>query len=159
MNVEVEQFGVELEVFFKLIKKLILFVGYNYVFDVKVICEDGIDVNGNIFFGSNGVNVVYYQFILCFDYCWIDVFFVWGVGIYGELFEWINEGGVIEICCEFYDCFDLGVVLWVLDNVVVRIWVENIIDEKDFSLILEGVVIDIEGKFGCVFWVGVDFFF
>lgn len=157
MNVEVEQSGIELEALSKLTEKFTLSAGYNHVFDVEATREDGTDANGNIFFGSNGVNVAHHQLTLRFDYRWTDTFSVWGAGIHGEPFERVNEDGVTETRREPYQRLDLGAALWVSDNIAARIRAENITDEKDFSSTLEGAPIDTEGKLGRVFWVGVDF--
>lgn len=155
-SMEVDQSGVEIELFSALTKKLSLSAGYTHILDLEATRADGTKVNGNIFWGSQVAPVPVDQLSLRLNHNLNSSWSFWGAGFYNSGFEKTNaDGETIEY--QAYERLDIGTNWRYNDKLMIRARVENISDEKDFGSTKEGEPINDEGKIGRAFWLGIDY--
>ncbi|MFV0278721.1 MAG: TonB-dependent receptor domain-containing protein [Parahaliea sp.] len=155
-SVEVEQSGLELEAFVRLSSRMVVSAGYMHIFDLEATRADGTKSNGNIFWGSNGVNVPTDQFTVRADFMVNETLSLWGAGLYNEGFEQTPATGeTVEL--RAYERIDVGASWQVSNSIGLRFRVENVTNEKDFGQTLEGATVNTTGKLGTVYWAGIDF--
>jgi len=157
-SMEVEQSGVEIEVFSALTEKLSLSAGYMHILDLEATREDGTKVNGNIFWGSQVAPVPENQYSLRLNYNVNNAWSIWSAGFYSSGFDRTNaDGDTTET--RSYERIDVGTNWQFNDHLMLRFRVENITDQKDFGQTLKGSTVNDEDKIGQAFWLGVDYKF
>ena len=157
-SMEVEQSGVEIEVFSALTEKLSLSAGYMHILDLEATREDGSKVNSNIFWGSQVTPVPENQYSLRFNYNLNSAWSFWSAGFYSSGFDRTNAAGD-STESRNYERIDVGTNWQVNDHLMLRFRVENITDQKDFGQTLKGNTVNDKDKIGQAFWLGVDYKF
>ena len=154
-SVEVDQSGLELELFQRLTDDLTTSASYMHIFEVTATRADGSEVNSNIFWSGQTANVPKNQMSVRFDYALSQEIDVWGMAFYSTGYEQVDaDGNVTER--EDYNRFDLGTAWTPVEDWSFRFRAENITDERGFGQAVEGNHVDTDGNLGRVFWLGVD---
>ena len=157
-NVEVDQTGLEVEVFDQITDSVSVSASYMHILEVEATREDGTNANGNVFFGNNGVPVPEHQASLRLDYRATEKWGVWGAAYYTTGFESYNiDGSVTER--SGFTRLDIGTSYAVNDKLTLRARAENLLDERDFGQTIDGQTFDDDAKLGTVVWLGVDYTF
>lgn len=154
-SVEVDQSGLEVEVFANLTEKLMASAGYMRVLDVSATRSDGTEVNHNIFWGTQVASVPENQVSLRLDYGLTDTVNVWGTAFYSTGYTSVDANGATTKR-EDFERFDLGMSWAPADDWVLRARVENVTDERGFGQEVTGSYTDTDGNVGRVFWLGFD---
>lgn len=154
-SVEVDQSGLEVEVFANLTEKLTASAGYMRVLDVSATRSDGTEVNHNIFWGTQVASVPENQISLRLDYGLTDTVNVWGTAFYSTGYTSVDANGATTKR-EDFERFDLGMSWAPADDWVLRARVENVTDERGFGQEVTGSYTDTDGNVGRVFWLGFD---
>jgi outer membrane receptor protein involved in Fe transport len=157
-SMEVDQSGLELEVFSQFTDELALSAGYMRIIELEATRADGSKVNGNIFWGSQTTPVPENQFSLRADYQAAEDIGLWGAAYYTTGYESVDANGATTER-DGFTRLDLGANWWANDKLALRTRVENILDERDFGTTVQGVPINDDGKLGRVLWVGLDYTF
>ncbi|MBU2887442.1 TonB-dependent receptor [Gilvimarinus agarilyticus] len=154
-SMEVDQAGLEAEVFSAITQRLTLSAGYMHLIEVDATRADGTKVNGNIFWDGQVVSVPKNQFNLRANYFLSDHIQLWSANYYSTGYEAVAADGEI-VKNEAFARLDLGVNWQVANNWNLRARAENILDEHNFGSTIEGVPSTDDGKIGRVIWFGVD---
>lgn len=154
-SVEVDQWGLEVEIASRITDRLHASAGYTHIFDVEATRADGTDANGNIFFGGNGVSVPEHQVYTRLDYLVTDDVNLWGAAYYSSGYEAVNFDGSVTERDEFVR-LDLGAGWQATPQWQLRFHVENVTDERDFGRTVAGVPADEGGELGRVYWLGAN---
>lgn len=157
-NVEVDQTGLEVEIYDQLTDSVSVSASYMHILDLTATREDGTNANGNIFFGNNGVPVPEHQASLRLDYRATDKWGIWGAAYYTTGFESFNIDGTVTERSGFTR-LDIGTSYAVTEKLTLRARAENLLDERDFGQTIDGQVFDDDAKLGTVVWLGVDYTF
>ncbi|MEX2628370.1 MAG: TonB-dependent receptor [Tistlia sp.] len=154
-SVEVDQSGLEIELFASLTDDLTVSAGYMRVLDLESTRADGTKVNGNIFWDGQSTSVPENQFSIRLDYQVTDDVSLWGTTFYSTGYEAIDaDDNVVER--DGFTRVDLGASWSPEPDWALRVRVENLLDEKDFGTTVSGSTVNTDGKIGRVFWFGVD---
>ena len=157
-SMEVDQSGLEVELFTEITESLKVSAGYMRILDLQATRADGTKVNGNIFWDGQATSVPENQFSLRLDYRVTDEIGVWGAAYHSTGYEAVDaDGSVTER--DSFTRLDLGVGWKATDQLGFRFRVENLLDERDFGQTAKGVSVNDEGKLGRVFWIGTDYTF
>lgn len=157
-NMEVDQSGLEVEVFARITEDLTVSAGYMRVLELEATRADGTEVNGNIFWDGQATPVPENQFNARIDFQLTDDIGLWGAGYYSTGYESTDaDGSVVER--DDFTRIDFGAGWWVTPNWALRARVENVLNERKFGQPPEGVAFDEEAEIGRVFWLGTDFSF
>jgi outer membrane receptor protein involved in Fe transport len=154
-SVEVDQSGLEVEVFANLTERLTASAGYMRVLDVSATRKDGTEVNHNIFWGTQVAAVPENQVSLRLDYGLTDTVNLWGTAFYSTGYTSVDANGATTKR-EDFERFDLGMSWAPTDDWTLRARVENITDERGFGQEVTGSYTDTDGNVGRVFWLGFD---
>ncbi|MEQ8318898.1 MAG: TonB-dependent receptor [Rhodospirillales bacterium] len=154
-SVEVDQSGLEVEVFANVTEDLTASAGYMRVLDVSATRSDGTEVNHNIFWGTQVASVPENQVSLRLDYTLTNTVNVWGTAFYSTGYKAVDASGATTKRDDF-ERFDLGISWAPREDWVVRARVENITDERGFGQEITGSYTDTDGNLGRVFWLGFD---
>lgn len=155
-SVEVDQSGLEVEVFANLTEDLAASVGYMRVLDVQATRSDGTEVNHNIFWGSQVASIPENQVSLRLDYGLTRDINLWGTAFYSTGYTSVDASGSTTKRDDF-ERFDIGASYAATEKFVVRARVENITDERGFGQEVTGSYTDTDGNLGRVFWLGFDY--
>jgi len=156
-NVTVDQSGIEVDAFWQISERVAAQAGYMHILNLDAK-RNGVDVNANIFWGSQVSPVPENQVTLQLTYQVTEDFSVWGAGLYNAGFVRENRNGVVTQS-RASERIDLGAAWAINDHAALRFRAENITDEKDFGRTLEGAPVDTSGRIGRVFWAGLDYKF
>lgn len=154
-SVEVDQSGLEVELFASLTDDLAVSVGYMRVLELESTRADGTKVNGNIFWDGQSTSVPENQFSIRLDYEVTEQVNVWGTAFYSSGYEAVDADDTITER-DGYTRLDLGASWRPEDDWALRVRVENLLDEKDFGSTVAGTPSNTEGNIGRVFWFGLD---
>ena len=154
-SVEVDQTGLEVELFSNITDKLAVSAGYMRMIDVEATSSDGKKLNHNIFWGTQVASVPENQVSLRTDYTLTDEINLWGTAFYSTGYTAVAADGSTT---EREDLMrvDLGASYAPLPGWAFRFRVENITDERGFGEEVVGGYTDTDGNVGRVFWLGVD---
>ncbi|MCK5778809.1 MAG: TonB-dependent receptor [Rhodospirillales bacterium] len=155
-SVEVDQTGLEVEVFSNLTDNLTGSLGYMRVLDVSATRRDGTEVNHNIFWGSQVASVPENQVSLRLDYGLTDKINLWGTAFYSTGYTSVDASGSTTERKDF-ERIDLGASYAANEQLVLRARIENITDERGFGQEVTGSYTDTDGNLGRVFWLGLDY--
>lgn len=154
-SVEVEQSGLEFELFASVTEDLTVSAGYMRVLELEATRADGTRVNGNIFWDGQSTSVPDNQFSIRLDYEITEQVGVWGTAFYSTGYEAVDaDDNVTER--DGFTRLDLGASWRPEENWAFRFRVENLLDEKDFGSTVAGTPSNTEGNIGRVFWLGLD---
>lgn len=154
-STEVDQSGLEVELFSETTESLTGSAGYMRVLDLQAIRADGTKVNGNVFWDDQATSVPENRFSLRLDYRVTDDVGIWGAAYHSTGYGPVDaDGGMAER--DGFTRLDLGVGWKATDQLGFRFRVENLLDERDFGQTVKGVSVNDEGKLGWVFWIGTD---
>ncbi len=154
-SVEVDQSGIEVELFANVTDDLAVSGAYMRVLDVEATRADGSKVNSNIFWDGQTASVPKNQFSLRLDYRLTDEINLWGTGFYSTGYDEVDASGNLQER-EGFTRIDLGAGWSPEADWTFRFRVENLTDEKDYGQTVVGNQIDTDGNIGRVFWLGVD---
>ena len=154
-NVEVDQSGLEVEVFHRLTDSLSLSAGYMYLFALEATRADGSSANTNIFFNGGNASVPEHQMSLRVDYRVTEDIGLWGAAYHSTGYEAVDANDNVTKR-DGFTRLDLGAGWWVTPKWALRFRVENLLDERDFGQTVSGLPTDDDAKLGRVFWLGVD---
>jgi len=157
-SVEVEQSGLEAELYSRIFDQLSVSAGYMWLMDLQATRADGTKVNSNIFWDGQAASVPEHQVSFRVDFRPIEEVGLWGAVYYTTGFEAEDADGEVTRR-DGFTRLDLGASWWATDNLAVRLRVENVLDERDFGATVAGLPTDDEGKLGRVFWIGIDYTF
>ncbi len=155
-SMEVDQNGIEIELFTALTEQLSLSAGYTHILDLEAKRADGTKVNGNIFWGGQVAPVPTDQLSLRLNHNLNNDWSFWGAGFYNSGFERTDADGVTTDY-RAYERLDLGTNWRYNDKLMIRVRVENVTDEKDFGSTKDGESVNEDGKIGRAFWLGIDY--
>ncbi len=154
-SVDVDQSGLEAELFANLTDKLIMSASYMRMLDVQATRSDGTDVNHNIFWGTQVASVPENQVSVRLDYSLTDKINIWGTAFYSTGYESVDSDGSVTERDDF-ERIDLGASWSPYETWTFRTRIENITDERGFGQEVIGSHTDTDGNLGRVFWLGVD---